>query len=64
MVFRTEPSGAVYGYLVNLEEIVAGIKPDPEVIGTDRVYIPESGFSAFMKGFSIGIPGFGGYRQY
>ena len=64
VVFRPEPNGAVYGYLVNLQEIVAGIKPDPEVIGSDRIVVPESGFSAFMRGFSIGIPGFGGYRQY
>ncbi len=64
VVFRTEPDGAVYGYLVNIDEIVAGIKRDPEVIGSDRIVVPESGFSAFMRGISIGIPGFGGYRQY
>lgn len=64
LVFRTEPSGTVYGYLVNVEEIVAGVKADPEIIGSDRVYVPESGASSFWRSFSIGIPGFGGYRQY
>ncbi|MDO8862432.1 polysaccharide biosynthesis/export family protein [Haliea sp. E1-2-M8] len=64
VVFRQEPSGDVYGYLINLDEIIAGIKGDPEVIGSDRIMVPESGLSSFMRGFSIGIPGFGGYRQY
>lgn len=64
IVFRTEPGGTVYGYVVNVDEIVAGIKADPEIIGTDRVYVPESGASSFWRSFSIGIPGFGGYRQY
>jgi polysaccharide biosynthesis/export protein len=64
VVFRQEPSGSVYGYLINLEEIIAGIKADPELVGSDRVVVPESGYSSFMRGFSIGIPGFGGYRQY
>lgn len=64
VVFRQEPSGDVYGYLINLDEIIAGIKGDPEVIGSDRIMVPESGFSSFMRGFSFGIPGIGGYRQY
>lgn len=64
VVFRQEPSGDVYGYLINLDEIIAGIKGDPEVVGSDRIMVPESGLSSFMRGFSIGIPGFGGYRQY
>ena len=64
IVFRQEPSGSVYGYVINLDEIIAGIKGDPELVGSDRVVVPESGYSSFMRGFSIGIPGFGGYRQY
>jgi len=64
VVFRKEAGGNVYGYQVNLDEIVAGIKTDPEVAAGDRVVVPESGAASFWRSFSIGVPGFGGYRQY
>ncbi|MEP5568712.1 MAG: polysaccharide biosynthesis/export family protein [Halioglobus sp.] len=64
VLFRQDPDGAVYGYLVQLEQIKTGIKKDPIVLANDRIVVPESGTATFMKSFSLGVPGFGGYRQY
>lgn len=64
VVFRKEEGGNVYGYQINLDEIIAGAKADPEVAAGDRVVVPESGAASFWRSFSIGVPGFGGYRQY
>lgn len=64
VLFRQEQDGAVYGYLVQLEQIKSGAKKDPIVLANDRIVVPESGTATFMKSFSLGVPGFGGYRQY
>ena len=64
VVFRTEKSGNVHGYLVNVNEIISGAKADPEVIGSDRIVVPESGMAAFWRSFNFGIPGVAGYSQY
>jgi len=64
VVFRAENGGNVYGYLVNVNEIISGAKPDPEVIGSDRIVVPESGLSSFWRSWSLGVPGVVGYRQY
>ncbi|QFU74625.1 polysaccharide export protein [Halioglobus maricola] len=64
VLFRQDQDGAVYGYLVQLEQIKSGIKKDPIVLANDRIVVPESGTATFMKSFSLGVPGFGGYRQY
>jgi polysaccharide biosynthesis/export protein len=63
IIFRTEDQ-QVFGYLVNLDEVMAGIKEDPEIKGSDRIVVPESGGAAFSRSLMIGVPGFGGYRQY
>lgn len=64
IIFRTEDDEQVYGYLVNLDEVMAGAKEDPEIRGSDRIVVPESGSASFMRSIMIGVPGFGGYRQY
>ncbi|KAA1188919.1 polysaccharide export protein [Pseudohalioglobus sediminis] len=64
VVFRTNASGEVIGYLVNLNEITAGDKRDPEVIGNDRVVVPESGSKSVIKGVTDTLRGFIGFRPY
>lgn len=64
IIFRTEDDQQVYGYLVNLDEVMGGAKSDPEIFGSDRIVVPESGSASFMRSIMIGVPGFGGYRQY
>jgi polysaccharide biosynthesis/export protein len=64
VVFRTQEDGGVIGYLVNLDEIVNGVKEDPEVIGNDRIVIPESGSKSFIKGITDTLRGFIGFRPY
>ena len=63
IVFREEDS-IVYGYKINVQEVMAGAKPDPDVFGNDRIVVPEDGSASFLRSLSIGLPGFGGYRQY
>lgn len=64
VVFRTDKDGAVIGYIVNLEEITEGIKSDPEVIGNDRIVVPESGSKSIIKGITDTLRGFVGFRPY
>jgi len=64
VVFRTDKSGAVAGYVVNLTEIQTGKKKDPEMIGNDRIVVPESGSRAMIKGISDTLRGFVGFRPY
>lgn len=64
VVFRTQSNGDVIGYLVNLEEVIAGEKKDPEVIGNDRIVVPESGAKSFIKGITDTLRGFVGFRSY
>jgi polysaccharide export outer membrane protein len=64
VVFRTRRDGGVVGYLVNMEEITSGQKEDPEVIGNDRIVIPESGSKSFVKGITDTLRGFIGFRPY
>ena len=64
VVFRTDKTGAVAGYIVNLEDIQAGKKKDPEMIGNDRIVVPESGSRALIKGVSDTLRGFVGFRPY
>lgn len=64
VVFRADKQGAVVGYVVNLQEIQEGKKKDPEVIGNDRIVVPESGSRAMIKGVSDTLRGFIGFRPY
>jgi polysaccharide biosynthesis/export protein len=64
VVFRTNISGEVIGYIVNLEEITTGEKRDPEVVGNDRIVVPESGSKSFIKGMTDTLRGFVGFRVY
>ncbi|TDG12867.1 polysaccharide export protein [Seongchinamella unica] len=64
VVFRTNASGEVVGYLVNLEQITTGEKRDPEVIGNDRIVVPESGSKSVIKGVTDTLRGFIGFRPY
>ena len=64
VVFRTNAEGEVIGYLVNLEEITEGEKRDPEVIGNDRIVVPESGSKSVIKGVTDTLRGFIGFRPY
>ena len=63
IIFREEDS-VVYGYLVNAEEVMSGARPDPDVFGNDRIMVPEDSSASFLRSISVGVPGFGGYRQY
>jgi polysaccharide export outer membrane protein len=64
VVFRTDKAGAVIGYVVNMEQILAGTKVDPEIIGNDKIVVPESGSKSFIKGVSDTLRGFIGFRPY
>lgn len=64
VVFRTNAEGGVVGYIVNLEQIKTGEKRDPEVIGNDRIVVPESGSKSFVKGITDTLRGFVGFRVY
>ena len=61
IIFRQEKE-AVYGYLVNMNDVIAGKRPDPQVFGNDRIVVPLNASAAFLRQFQIGIPGFGGFR--
>lgn len=63
IVFREEDN-VVYGYLVDVAEVMAGAKPDPDILGNDRIMVPEDASASFLRSLSVGVPGFGGYRQY
>ena len=63
ILFREE-NEKVYGYVVHLGEVMSGVKPDPAVFGNDSIVVPEDGSASFFRGFSLGVPGFGGYSQY
>jgi hypothetical protein len=54
----------VYGYLVDVAQVMAGAKPDPDMLGNDRIMVPEDTSASFLRSLSLGVPGFGGYRQY
>jgi polysaccharide export outer membrane protein len=64
VVFRSDASGAVIGYIVNLELIKIGKKTDPQVLGNDRIVVPESGSKSFVKGLTDTLRGFVGFRVY
>lgn len=64
VVFRSQSNGDVIGYLVDLEEVIAGEKKDPEVIGNDRIVVPESGAKSFIKGITDTLRGFVGFQRY
>jgi polysaccharide biosynthesis/export protein len=64
IVFRTDKHGSVIGYIVNLEEIQKGIKSDPEIIGNDRIVVPESGSKSLIKGVTDTLRGFVGFKPY
>lgn len=64
VVFRSNANGEVIGYQVNLNEITAGDKRDPEVIGNDRIVVPESGSKSVIKGVTDTLRGFIGFRPY
>lgn len=63
IVFRQEDN-VVYGYLVDVAQVMAGAKPDPDILGNDRIMVPEDTSASFLRSLSVGVPGFGGYRQY
>jgi polysaccharide export outer membrane protein len=63
IVFREE-AGQIMGYVVNLKEVMSGAKPDPDIFGNDRIVVPEDGSASFLRSLSVGLPGFGGFRQY
>ena len=64
VVFRADKTGAVAGYIVNLEEIQEGKKKDPEIIGNDRIVVQESGSRSMIKGVTDTLRGFIGFRPY
>jgi polysaccharide export outer membrane protein len=64
VVFRTDKTGSVVGYIVDLEKIKEGKKKDPEIIGSDRIVVPESGSKSIIKGVSDTLRGFVGFRPY
>ncbi len=64
VVFRSDESGAVVGYVVNLEDVLAGTTVDPEIIGNDKVVVPVSGSKSFVKGITDTLRGFVGFTRF
>ncbi len=58
IVFRGDEKGGMMGYVVDVEAIQEGKLRDPILIGDDRVVVPESGTSAFIKGVADTLRGF------
>lgn len=64
VIFRTRDDGKVIGYLANYAEIAAGLKPDPEIIGNDRIVVDASASKTFIEGISQTLRGFIGFRVF
>ncbi|MDG2047658.1 MAG: polysaccharide export protein [Halioglobus sp.] len=64
VVFRSDESGVVVGYVVNLEDVLAGTTVDPEIIGNDKVVVPVSGSKSFIKGITDTLRGFVGFATF
>jgi polysaccharide export outer membrane protein len=64
VVFRANKEGVVVGYVVDLEQIQEGLKGDPEVIGSDKIVVPESGSASALKGITDTLRGFVGFERY
>ena len=64
VVFRSDETGAVVGYVVNLEAVLAGTTVDPEIIGNDKVVVPVSGSKSFIKGITDTLRGFVGFASF
>lgn len=64
VVFRSDESGVVVGYVVNLEAVLAGTTVDPEIIGNDKVVVPVSGSKSFIKGITDTLRGFVGFASF
>lgn len=64
VVFRAQDNGDVVGYRVNYLEIAAGMKPDPEIIGNDRIVVDASATKSFIKGVSDSLRGLIGIRPF
>ena len=64
VVFRSDEYGVVVGYVVNLEDVLAGTVIDPEIIGNDKVVVPVSGSKSFIKGITDTLRGFVGFATF
>ena len=64
VVFRSDEFGVVVGYVVNLEDVLAGTAIDPEIIGNDKVVVPVSGSKSFIKGITDTLRGFVGFASF
>ena len=64
VVFRSDSTGAVVGYVVNLEAVLAGTSVDPEIIGNDKVVVPVSGSKSFIQGITNTLRGFVGFATF
>ena len=64
VVFRSNADGEVVGYQVNLDDITSGDKRDPEVVGNDRIVVPESGSKSVIKGVTDTLRGFVGFTTF
>jgi polysaccharide export outer membrane protein len=64
VVFRSDEYGVVVGYVVNLEDVLAGTAIDPEIIGNDKVVVPVSGSKSFIKGITDTLRGFVGFASF
>jgi polysaccharide export outer membrane protein len=64
VVFRSDEYGVVVGYVVNLEDVLAGTAIDPEIIGNDKVVVPVSGSKSFIKGITDTLRGFVGFATF
>ena len=49
VVFRTQPTGSVIAYVVNMGAIEEGNLTDPVIVGDDRVVVPKSGAAVFRQ---------------
>ena len=58
LLFRKLDDDKVQAYVMNLEKIGRGELRDPEVAGSDRIIVPESGSAVFFKGFTDTLRGF------
>jgi polysaccharide biosynthesis/export protein len=64
VVFRTNPSGEVIGYLVNLDDVTTGDKVDPEITANDSIVVPKSGSKSMIKAVTDTLRGFVGFTTF
>jgi polysaccharide export outer membrane protein len=58
VVFRKNPEGQVIGWIVDLQTIESGERPDPVLVNDDRIVVPKSGSRELIENVSGTLRGF------